>query len=209
MAESDSRGCLVVFLMIVLLLTGLSAGVNYLGIGTKAKDLIKVVYPAYETRAEKTLRLETERKQKKEHIFSLEKWMDGWLRKNLPQAKKSQYQPYFYFDHAKVGEDIWVTGGVTFTIDGVYVPGNYVKNFVFYSPDNGVHWQIKWEKPEKGEWLIVGGPGRIKAIDQQRICVHLRVNRIPPETWMLYTIDGGKNWQIHDKWNTTITKRAK
>lgn len=62
-AENGLTGCLVVLLMIALILAGLFAGLDYLGnyLGKQVETgVIKKIWPTYETRAEKSLRLAME-----------------------------------------------------------------------------------------------------------------------------------------------------
>lgn len=183
-----------------LLLGGVFAGLEYLTDKVES-GIIKKVWTTYETTAERDLRIKTEKKQEEERIFSsLDKFLDRWLKQNVPRAEKSQYRPYFYFDYAKIGEDIWVTGGATFTIDYMF----QTKNFVFYSADSGTYWEVKWEKPR--EWLMVG-LRKILVIDQQRVCIRLFISGIPSRTGMLYTVDRGESWEIIDgKWDPKKVK---
>ncbi len=108
---------------------------------TIEKRIIKNIWPAYETTAERDVRLRSENNREWEKIFvSLYKWLDQWLKKNLPNLKKTDNSSRPYFRYDKKDRDIWAIGGIAFE-------NGPVKKFILYSPDNGSTWRIRTEMP--------------------------------------------------------------
>ncbi len=202
-----------VVVIIILVIGGVGNGVDMLTDKVKT-SVIQKIWPKYQTSTEKRLKIQTQERNEKERIFTnLNRWLDKWVKENRSRLAKSDnigFNPYQYRHLVRVDNNIWVVAGIPYG-DAMNINPSSVfrktKDFILHSPDNGKDWEIIWEKPSTDLWWYNVGLGEIKVINKERICVKLGIGGISLGFPMLYTINGGKNWQIDEKWKPEKVKK--
>jgi hypothetical protein len=188
------------------------AGILCTGCGKSADKIetgAKRVLPSREMSAEKSQKIETE----KDRIYaSLRKWTDEWVQKNRSRLKKYDYYGSSSFSRLdNADEDIWVIADMPFHDENIhtefYITCVEKRQFILHSPDNGRRWEIKWQAPSLHNYYWPIRLYRIQVVDKQRVCAAAVCADNPHGYAMLYTINGGKSWQIENKWDPRRIKR--
>lgn len=149
--------------------------------------------------------------QERERLLkSLDYWAKRWARANSWRLKKHPEVGYSYPYIARSDKNVWAIVGVPYAEP----QGLSTKVFVFHSKNNGHDWKIRWEKPnvvrksdseerkkKKRAWAFHMGLTGIRIIKQKGVCIRLSTNGVPPETWMMYSLNEGKTWEIDHEWN--------
>jgi hypothetical protein len=152
-------------------------------IGSLAAVIAMVTYPA-----------PTSHQKIEPPLDNLDAFIESVVVPSMTKIPK-EWHNHWYNDYATTQNDIWVVGGVTVTKENRAFE---TVNFVFYSPDWGESWQVKWDTGQVesarffgAKLLKVGGEHKVFVLLEGAFAAR----------WMLYTTDYGESWRIQSKWN--------